>query len=98
MLTPKGGLPLRVLPVPFLSGCAEHFHDEFEDVYPDPLVLSLTGTATRGVRGVVAVVREEERRQVSGRRAHRKATPKRDRSAEESEGAQGSREARQGSA
>jgi hypothetical protein len=44
-------LPVWVLPTPFLPRCAEHFRDEFEDIYPDPLVLSHTGTATRGVRG-----------------------------------------------
>ncbi len=87
-----------MIPTPLLSGCAEHFHDEFEDVYPDPLALSLTGTAIRVVRGVVAVVRKEERRQAGRRRSHREATPKRDRSAEESQGAQGSREDRQGPA
>ena len=59
MLTPKGGLPLWVLPAPFLPGYAEHFRDEFEDVYTDPLVPSDTGTATRGARVVVAVVWEE---------------------------------------
>ena len=91
-LFPRVGRLLGQVPPQFSADVLAPFDGEIGDVYPDPLRLSLTST---GMRGGLPIVQGKERREAGGRKSRREATLKRNRSAEEPEGAQGSREARQ---